>query len=215
MGILTIGGCRATCIPRSGRMPMPSRSLAACALLLGASLALGAAGCDPSQPAHAAAGSAEGLPRWDARARMVFDDNIDPAAVGLSMEGPSPRSDPFLRERAQTADVVARVRVQTVTVDSIGEESTYHLGIQVGVPTLTAAKVPDRSFELSIKPTSGAFGIAKAFDNRLRGQTFVAFVRRYATDDGDVEVHWHLSADTAEVAAAVKEAVALREISGS
>ena len=131
------------------------------------------------------------------------------------MEGPSPRSDPFLRERAQTSDVVARVRVQTVTVDSVGDQSTYHLGIQVGVPTLTQAKVPDRTLELSIKPQSGAFGIAKAFDSRLRGQTFVGFVRRFATDDGEVELHWHLSADTAEVVSAVKEAVALQEISGS
>jgi hypothetical protein len=132
------------------------------------------------------------------------------------MEGPSPRNDAFLRERAQTAEVVARVRVQTVTVDSVGEQKTYHLGIQVGVPTLAPAKVPDRSFELSIRPTSGAFGIARAFDARLRGQTFIAFIKRFSTEDGgDVEVHWHLSPDTAEVAAAIKEAVALREISGS
>jgi hypothetical protein len=135
--------------------------------------------------------------------------------VGLTMEGPSPRSDVHLRERAQTADVVARVRIQTVTVDSIGDQQTYHLGIQVGVPTLTEAKVPDRSFELSIKPASGALGIAKSFDARLRGRTFVGFIKRYHGDDGDVVVHWHLSADTAEVAAAVKEAVVLREISGS
>jgi hypothetical protein len=131
------------------------------------------------------------------------------------MEGPSPRNDVFLRERAQTSDVVARVKVNTVTVDSVGEQSTYHLGIQVGVPTLVTPKVQDRTFELNIKPTSGAFGIAKAFDARLRGQTFVGFVRRFANDDGEVEVHWHLSADTAEVVAAVKEAVALRELGGS
>jgi hypothetical protein len=198
-------------------MPMPSRTHAARTLifLVGAALAPGVAGCDPVEPARTVSGPGAGLPRWDARAKMLFDDNIDPAAVGLSMEGPSPRSDPFLRERAQTADVVARVRVQTVTVDSVGEQSTYHLGIQVGVPTLTPAKVPDRSFELSIKPQSSAFGIAKAFDNRLRGQTFVAFVRRFTNDDGEVELHWHLSADTAEVVSAVKEAVVLREITGS
>ncbi|MFT3776354.1 MAG: cobalamin ABC transporter substrate-binding protein [Minicystis sp.] len=181
-----------------------------------ASLALcsaGIMGCEPSQPSHTAA--AAGLPRWEARARQLFDDNIDPAAVGLSMDGPSPRADAGLRERAQTSDVVARVRVQTVTVDSVGEQKTYHLGIQVGVPTLADAKVSDRTFELLIKPTSGAFGIAKAFDARLRGQTFVGFVKRFATEDGEVEVHWHLSPDTAEVVSAVKEAVALREMSGS
>lgn len=183
------------------------------ALALIACLAFAGAGCEPAQPGKTAAGS--DLPRWEARSRQLFDDNIDPAAVGLSMDGPSPRSDAFLRERAQTADVVARVRVQTVTVDSVGEQKTYHLGIQVGVPTLAKAKVDDRTFELSIKPSSGAFGIARAFDARLRGQTFVGFIKRFSTEEGDVEVHWHLSADTAQVVEAVKEAVALREMTGS
>jgi hypothetical protein len=194
-------------------MPKTTRILQQAAIAVAAALVLGTAGCEPARPSQTA--SANGLPRWEARSRQAFDDNIDPAAVGLSMEGLSPRSDPFLRERAQTADVVARVRVQTVTVDSVGDQKTYHLGIQVGVPTLTEAKVPDRTFELSIKPTSGAFGIARAFDARLRGQTFVGFIKRFSSEEGDVEVHWHLSPDTAEVVAAIKEAVALREISGS
>lgn len=195
------------------RMPKTSRSLQHAAVALAAALALGGAGCEPARPGNTAVAS--NLPRWEARARQIFDDNIDPAAVGLSMDGPSPRADAFLRERAQTADVVARVRVQTVTVDSVGDQKTYHLGIQVGVPTLAEAKVPDRTFELSIKPSSGAFGIARAFDARLRGQTFVGFIKRFSSEDGEVEVHWHLSPDTAEVVAAIKEAVALRELSGS
>lgn len=182
-------------------------------LALASLSALAASGCEPSQPGKSAAAS--NLPKWEARSRMIFDDNIDPAAVGLSMDGPSPRSDAFLRERAQTADVVARVRVQTVTVDSVGDQKTYHLGIQVGVPTLVPAKVDDRTFELSIKPSSGAFGIAKAFDARLRGQTFIGFIKRFQSEDGDLEVHWHLSPDTAEVVTAIKEAVALREMTGS
>lgn len=190
-----------------------SSLLRAAALLFMVGLTAGVDGCDAT-PTAVAPPSAS-LPRWEGHLRQLFDDNIDPAAVGLSMEGPSPRSDPFLRERAQTSEVAARVRVQTVTVDSVGEQVSYHLGLQVGVPTLTEAKIPDRSFELSIKPTSGAFGIAKAFDARLRGATFIGFIQRFASEGGETEIHWHLSADTAEVAAAVKEAVALRELSGS
>ena len=197
-------------------MRKPARLFEQTTLALVAVLAVGSlplAACEPSQPGKMAAGA--NLPKWEARSRMIFDDNIDPAAVGLSMDGPSPRNDAFLRERAQTADVVARVKVQTVTVDSVGEQKTYHLGIQVGVPTLVAAKVDDRTFELSIKPTSGAFGIAKAFDARLRGQTFIGFIKRFSSEDGEIEVHWHLSPDTAEVVTAIKEAVALREMTGS
>ncbi|HTN87347.1 MAG TPA: cobalamin ABC transporter substrate-binding protein [Sorangium sp.] len=154
-----------------------------------------------------------GLPAWEGHAVEVFDDNIEPAAVGFSLDGPSPRSDPFLRERAQTADVVTRVRVSTVTVDSIGEQSSYHLGVQVADAPLTTPRVQDRSFELHIRPTSRAFGVAKAVDARLRGLTFIAFIRRFAGEAGEPEFHWHLSPDTAEVAAAVREAVVLGELS--
>jgi len=198
-------------MPKTSRLR--ERTTLAFALSALSVLALGATGCEEGPPARTVAGS--GLPKWEARPRQIFDDNIDAAAVGLSMDGPSPRSDAFLRERAQTADVVARVRINTVTVDSVGEQHNYHLGIQVGVPTLTEARVPDRAFELSIRPTSGAFGIAKAFDSRLRGQTFIGFVKRFSAEDGEMEIHWHLSPDTAEVVAAIKEAVMLREISGS
>jgi hypothetical protein len=159
--------------------------------------------------------SVAGLGRWEGRARELWDDGIDPAAVGMTMDGPSPRFDRFLRERAQTSALVARLRVQTVTVDSVGDEKTFHLGVQVGYPTLTETKLTDKTFELSIKATGKAFGIARAFDSRMRGRTFIGFIQRFVGDDGEPHIHWHLSPDTAEVAAAVKEAVALRELTGS
>jgi hypothetical protein len=194
---------------------MPAAGAAPLRLALAALATVGPAGgcvADHERPA-ASVDAQAGLPPWEGRAREVFDDNIEPAAVGFSLDGPSPRSDPFLRERSQTGDVVARVRVNTVTVDSIGEQSTYHLGIQVGYPPLTTPRAPDRAFELHIRPQSRAFGVAKAIDARLRGLTFIAFIRRFAGEAGEPEIHWHLSPDTAEVAAAVKEAVVLGELS--
>jgi hypothetical protein len=192
---------------------LPALSLPAAALMALAavvSAGCGAAQAGPGTPSGAAP------PRWEGRAHELFDDNIDPASVGLSMDGgPAARSDPLIRERAQTADLVARLRVQTVTVDSVGEESTYHLGLEVGFPALATPKIPDRTVEVSIRSGSAAFGIARQFDARLRGRTFIGFVERFSTEDGEAVLHFHLSADTADVAAAVKEAVALREISGS
>ncbi len=194
---------------------IPAAGAAPLRLALAALATVGpAGGCVADQERPATSLDPQGgAAAWEGHAREVFDDNIEPAAVGFSLDGPSPRSDPFLRERAQTADVVARVRVSTVTVDSIGEKSTYHLGIQVGYPPLATPRVPDRTFELHIRPTSRAFGIAKAIDARLRGLTFIAFIRRFAGEAGEPEIHWHLSPDTAEVAAAVKEAVVLGELS--
>lgn len=195
---------------RSAGLPVIHMARLALALSVGTGAI---SGCGAAQDPPVVPVDQAGLHAWDGHERDVFDDNIDPAAVGLTFEGPSPRSDRFLRERAQTADVVARVRVNTVTVDSIGEETSYQLGIQVGYPALTPSKVQDRTFELHIRPTSPAFSIGKAFDARLRGLTFIAFIRRYFSDSSEPEFHWHLSPDTAEVAAAVKEAAALGELS--
>lgn len=185
--------------------------LLAAALLVAAS----AAACgEPSTEARSPASL--GLSPWSDRARVIFDDNIEPAAVGYTMDVPSARGDKFLRERALTAELVARLRVQTVTVETIGDDSTYHLGVQVATPTLAPnPRIEEKTLELVIRATTPAYGIAKALDQRMQGQTFIGFVSRFASADGsEIELHWHLAPDTADVAEAVKEAVALGEASG-
>lgn len=126
------------------------------------------------------------------------------------MEGPSPRSDRFLRERSQLAEVVGYMRVSTVTVDTIGEGTKrVHVGVEVASPTLAKPRIEEKSFELSLG--AGSSVLPAGFESRLRGKTFIGFVRRYASDDGEPIVHWHLSANAPEVASAVKDAVALQE----
>jgi len=185
--------------------------------ILAATLASGAAASACGDPnAEWRSPASLGLPPWDDHARLVFDDNIDPAAVGYTMDAPSARADRFLRERSQTAELVARMRVQTVTIDTVGDDSIYHLGVQVATPTLSPTpKIEDRTLELVIRPASPAFGIAKALDQRMQGVTFIGFAHRFASADGtEVELHWHMSPDTADVLEAVKESVALAEATG-
>ncbi len=175
---------------------------------------LGGVACGPSTPGAEGPGG-EGLPLWEGHAREVFDDGIDAAAVGLSLETSSARSDRYLRERAQTADIVARVRVQTVTAESMGNDTRYHLSVQIGVPQLRKPRIPDLSVDLLIRSTSPSYGVAKAFDTRLQGRTFIGFLSRFAGTDGEPAFHFHLSPDTADVAAAVQDAVAIGEMEGS
>jgi hypothetical protein len=173
-------------------------------------ISLSSVGCGgDAGPAASAAGA--GLPKWDAHDREVFDDALDPAAVGLQMEGPSPRMDRFLRERSQRAEVVGYMKISTVTVDTIGETKRVHVGVDVATPTLAKPRIADKSFELSMG--AGSSVLPSGFESRLRNKTFIGFVRRYIGDDGEPVVHWHLSANTPEVAAAVKDAVALQEFS--
>jgi hypothetical protein len=190
------------------------RSLIISCFLVGFN-ALSVAGCSGATSPGNTLAEGPALTPWEGTVKEAFGDGIELAAVGLSMDSASPRSDPLLRERAQTADLVAHVKVTTVTADTVGDEVTYHLVVQAVDPPLASARITERSFELSIGRKGQAYPIAKALDSRLRGLTFIAFIRRFAATDRDSVVHWHLAPDTAEVVAAVKEAVMLKELSGS
>jgi hypothetical protein len=101
-----------------------------------------------------------------------------------------------------------------VTADTVDDETTFHLVVEIIQPTFGKPKLPERTFELHMKPSSPAYGLVKALDARLQGYTFIGFVQRFAGEE-EPELHWHLSADSAEVTAAVKEALALAELAGS
>jgi hypothetical protein len=156
------------------------------------------------------------FPSWVGREQDLFDDVVDPASLGLGADVSNPRKDPLLKERARASELVSRVRVSTVTVESLEQVRTYRLVIQVIPPPFGAPGFEQTAFELVIGPAAPSYGVAKAFDMRLRGASFIGFLRRFAGDgDEPSKLHWHLSPDTAEVAAAVTDALALAELSGS
>jgi hypothetical protein len=152
------------------------------------------------------------LPAWAGHQVEVFDVTIEPAAVGLDLDkGYSPRGDPLLRERAQRADGVLRVKITTVTAKTDGPDSVYQLGLST-LEKLSGKNPPPAQFNVSIGKTSESHGILRSFENRLVGKDFVAFVREFAHPDGDREIHFHLAPDSRDVKAAVGDAVLLGEL---
>src|SRR5262249_53133926 len=79
-----------------------------------AALCICCAGAGPS-----AARPGQPLAPYTGRATELFDDLIEPAAVGYQGADPGarPTADPKLRERTQTGDAVVRARVVTITSD--------------------------------------------------------------------------------------------------
>ena len=150
---------------------------------------------------------------YQGQATTLFDDRIDPNAVGLADVQSKPRIDPVLRARAQAAEAVARARIATVTVDSAAGKPVYRLNLDLGGGSIVRRGFNDEHVEISVRPDSPAFGVVKWLDTRLIGRTFVAFFHRYAGPE-EVMLKFHLSADDPEVLAAVREAATLREISG-
>ncbi|MFO0547518.1 MAG: cobalamin ABC transporter substrate-binding protein [Polyangiaceae bacterium] len=153
-----------------------------------------------------------GLPQWQGMDRDLFNDEIDPAALGI-MPAQSARKDQILWARSQQAEIVGRVRVQTVTVDSRGGDSTYHLGLRFADQLLADTLLEDRDFEVTVDPGDPSYGLVKAQDTGMQGRTFVGFIRRFAGADDEIDVHFFLAPDSAEVAGVVKEAVAVKEVS--
>jgi hypothetical protein len=150
---------------------------------------------------------------YQGQATVLFDDQIDPNAVGLADVQNKPQLDPVLRARAQTAEAVARVRVATVTVDSAAGKPVYLMNLDLTGGSIARRGFDDEQIEIAVRSDSPAFGVVKWLDTRLIDRTFVAFFHRFAGPD-EVELKFHLSADNPEVLAAVREAAALREISG-
>ena len=65
---------------------------------------------------------------------------------------------------------------------------------------------------MRIDKTSPSLGVVKSMEGQLVGKTLAVFVKAFARPDGDRDIHFHASADGADVAAAVKEAVILDEV---
>jgi hypothetical protein len=140
----------------------------------------------------------------------VFDDRIEPGAVGLADAATAPRADILLRDRVGAADWIARGRISTVTIDSVGGERTFHVSfVPVGDPLLARASLG--RVDLSIRSRDPAFGVVKALDSALIGKNFVGFFRRFAGTD-EPDIHFHLAPDNDDVIAAVRDAAALREL---
>ncbi len=179
--------------------------------LLGIAMAFAALGCGGN-------GSDADSPRmpllpYEGQQQALFDDAIDPSAVGLSMDGVSPAQDPMLRTRALEADLVTRLRVQTVTRDSVGAKTSFMLSLQAAVPPLMPSRSDQGTFELLVDQNGKSFAIVQSLETQLRGRTFIGFLKRFAGGDGP-EWHWHLTADQEDVAQVIQEIAVLEEVAG-
>jgi len=160
-----------------------------------------------------AAGPTRDLPPYTGHAVDLFDDAIEPQAVGLTMDDDAtPSGDRSLRERTQVADAVVRVRIETVNEKSDNGDKSYTVTFVV-VSHLTGAHDPPATFSVDIGKSTRAYGIVHSYGERLVATkpTFVAFVRLFA--DGDMGTyHFHCAPDSKAEIAAVTDAATLSEM---
>jgi hypothetical protein len=183
----------------------PSATALALVALLASSSHFGCA------PAPSFARKAQ-LVLYEGRFVELFDDAIEGSAVGLGIRtAASVRGDSVLRERAHVADGVVVVRVKTVTTKVEGGATAYVLQLEP-YQRLGGKKPPSEVFDVRFDKSTLGYGIARSFEGRLVGKTFIAFVRQFANAKDDVAYHVHLAPSAPDVEAAVKEAVILDEL---
>lgn len=185
----------------------PSSKMGAFTRWCAVSVVLGGlvAGCSkpPVAPSRIPQGAV--LAPYDARAAGLFDDVIEPNAVGLLVSSPSREGKIVLEERTRHSHVVTRARVQTVTSDLVQGVPVFHVVLAGIDAPLAHAPLPEGRVELEIGPMSPAYGIVKSLDSGLVGRTFVGFFRWFSAGD-EPRLFWHLSADAPDVITAVREA---------
>jgi hypothetical protein len=159
-------------------------------------------------------GAGANFPAYTGHPTELFDDGIDPIAVGYQLEpGPPPAGDAKLRERVQTADAVVRAKVTTVTSKKEDTGRSWQLGMHL-LGRLAGSGKMDDDFSLDVESTDQGAGMVKAFEANLVGATFVVAAKTFAKEGapGESDLHFHLSADKPDVLAAIKQAVLLEQV---
>ncbi|HEY8038442.1 MAG TPA: hypothetical protein VIF15_01560 [Polyangiaceae bacterium] len=154
------------------------------------------------------------LPPYTGQAVELFDDGLEPNAVGYPLEqGAAPMTDNRLRERTQTGDAVVRARVVTVTSKQEDQGRSWQIGMHT-LERLAGTGPLEQDFTVTVPSTAPAAGIVHAFEGKLIGSTFVAFVREFERPraPGDSDLHFHLAVDSKDEVQAVKSAVLLDQV---
>ena len=144
---------------------------------------------------------------WEGEVMSLFDDGIDLAALGYTLDGQRAADDPALPRQTRHAELVTRVTVATLSRDGNGEHSSYVLTVRVDPNAFVSRSYAVESLEFTIPDSSPTYELIDSNENSVRGRSFIAFLRRFAGIDGPV-VHWHLRADAEDVAKAVVVAAA-------
>jgi hypothetical protein len=180
-----------------------------------ATIVAGFAGCAGSSNGSQRAASAP--PPYASHAAELFDDVIEPEAVGYDLDRAptpmTPMNSNRLRERAQVGDAVVRAHVTTVTSKDEDTGQTWQIGLHT-IETLAGSRSPPADFTVQIQNNGPSAGIVRAFEGRLIGKTFVAFVREFAAPGigGDTDLHFHLAPDARPELAAVEAAVRMDQV---
>jgi hypothetical protein len=153
------------------------------------------------------------LAPWSGRDSVLFDDRID--RLSLDTGNPTaPASDEFLRQRAQAADNILRVKVLSLTTDQVAQSSVHHLLVAPEGEAVAGRAAGQSTYDLTVGSGNPFFAVLGRMGTKLVGRSFIAYIKHFSGTEGP-EVHWFMSAESPEVVAAIREAHLLMEVRAS
>jgi hypothetical protein len=164
------------------------------------------ASCAPAGPTRAL--RAHALPAYAGREAALFDDGIDPQAVGYNLDpGVAPREDSLLRERTLLGDRVVRAQVVSITSTRNDSGRTWQIGLHT-LERLAGEGGGDPEFTLRMNGSAPGASVMRTFDGRLIGIPLMAFIREFEPTGGAgrSELHFHLASQDKDEVDAVRVA---------
>lgn len=146
----------------------------------------------PASWACGGGGTEVHLTPFTAEQREVFEDGVDFVADPQGLEGRW-REDwtRDLDRRVTWADVIAIVTVRTMRTDTDpNQRTTFRLMAEIGRSLLGDAP-PD--VEMVVRQDSMGFDTVDGNHRQILDTEFIAFLKWYENENGDVKPHWHLS----------------------
>lgn len=141
-----------------------------------------------------------------------FDDAVDFIAAPDRLEGRW--ADEWMAEtqqRVRSADLITRVRVETLHSDQDPEQRTsYRIVVRARGEPLQGEIPEGGRFELRVRDDAPGYATVQDNERRLAQGEHLAFVKWYEDELGQVRGHFHLSPASTRVIRRVQRMVQLR-----
>ncbi len=137
----------------------------------------------------------------------LFEDGFDFVKEPASLDGKWLQSwQQEIQKRVDYSDLVAVVTVNTLRTDVDPERQTSYR-VVAEIERRIYGGFPDAEIELTVDENAVGYASVKENQELLLNRVFVAYVRWYETEAGEIAGHWHLSPASDGVVGATEKLV--------
>lgn len=143
----------------------------------------------------------------------VFDDGVDYIARTDTLDGAwLDQFESEVQGRVSYADLIVVGKVETLRqATDLDRRTAYHIVIRI--ERALHGSPERRTLTLTVREGDRAFATVDGKERELLEHNFIAYVKWYEREDGEIAAHWHLSPASPPIVARTEELVAARQVS--